>query len=60
MSQLLNADIKQMMRERNIRQWQIAKALNIHESVLSRKIAREKLTGELRESVIEAIEKLSC
>lgn len=60
MYQSPNADIKLMMKQRHVRQWQIAKQLHINECTFSKKIARERLTEEFKTSVIKAIEDLSC
>lgn len=60
MYQSPNADIKLMMKQRHVRQWQIAKKLEINECTFSKKIARERLPEDFKESVIKAIEDLSC
>lgn len=59
MYQSPNADVKLLMKQNHVRQWQIAKKLHIDETTFSKKMAREKLTGEFRTLVIEAIEEVA-
>lgn len=53
-----NQKIRGEIFNRGLRNWQIAKALGIHEATLSRWL-REELTPERREKVLAAIEALS-
>lgn len=53
-----NQKIRVEIFNRGLRNWQIAKALGIHEATLSRWL-REELTPERREKVLAAIEALS-
>ena len=46
--------VKQIMKENRVAQWEVAKTIGMHESVLSRKL-REEPDGEFREKIIDAI-----
>lgn len=52
---MCNADLKEKMRNRGVRQWQIAEYIGISESVLSRHM-RHELSSDLRDQVLNAIE----
>lgn len=54
---MCNADLKEKMKNRGVRQWQIAEYIGISESVLSRYM-RHELSSDLRDRVLNAIETL--
>lgn len=51
-----NEDIRSLMKQSGVKQWEIAKATGINEATLSRKLTREELTASEKEKIIEAIE----
>lgn len=53
-----NMEIKQYAKEKNIRMWEIAEYLKIHESVLSRKM-RHELKEEEKQKIFIIINNLS-
>lgn len=52
-----NFDVKEAIENAKLYQWQVAKALNISEFTLSRKL-RNELTSKEKEKVFKVIEKL--
>lgn len=52
-----NVEIKKLMKDNKVRQWQVAEYIGMNESLLSRKM-RHELDPNLKKSVIEAIEVL--
>lgn len=53
---MMNLEIRIEMTKHNLKQWQVAKMLNISESVLSRKL-RNELTQEEKERIIQIMRK---
>jgi len=53
-----NLEIKSLMVKKGVKQWQVAEALGIHESILSRWM-REPLTDERRLAVEGGIDRLA-
>ena len=51
-----NKDIRQAIKDANLRHWQVAEALQIHEGNFSRQLRRE-LSEERKREVLQAIEK---
>lgn len=49
--------IKKIIKESNVKHWQIAKVLGIHENTLYRKI-RDEPDAETRQKILNAIEQL--
>lgn len=54
---MCNSELREKMRSRGVRQWQVANYLGISEATMGRKM-RCELTADFREKVIEAIEVL--
>lgn len=52
---IANEEIRIIALKKNMKQWQIAEALNISEATLSRKL-RHELSAEEKENVLRAIE----
>lgn len=52
-----NLDIRQALKENNIKHWQLAEALNIAEFTLCRKL-RHELSEEQKENIFAVIEQL--
>lgn len=50
--------IKQIIKESNVKHWQIAKVLGIHENTLCRKI-RDEPDAEMRQKILDAIKQLT-
>lgn len=53
-----NQDVKDLMRQKNIRQWEVAEKLGISEFTFSRYISRKPLDKEFKEKIINAISEL--
>lgn len=51
-----NNEIREALKKRGLRQWQLAKMLNVNESVLSR-IFREELPEAEKKRILAVIEK---
>ena len=51
-----NKSIREELKRRGIRQWELAKRLNIAESTLTRRL-REELPEEEKRKILEIIEK---
>lgn len=54
-----NEKIKRAAKDKNVRLWQVAKALKIQDSALSRKM-REELSAEETAKILAIIDNLAC
>lgn len=54
---MANIEIKTALKEARVYQWEVAKFLNIGESVLSR-MMRQELQPEKKEEILQAIDKI--
>ena len=52
-----NQEIKAVLRENHIYMWEVAKKLNVHETVFSRWF-REELSEERKQLVLSAVEEI--
>lgn len=50
----VNAEIKALMREKGVRQWQVAEALGMSEATITRTLRRD-LSPEMKDRMIQAI-----
>ena len=55
MAKTTNREIRQAMRGRNVKQWQVAKALGTREDTFSRKL-REELPEDEKQKILAVIE----
>lgn len=53
-----NLEIRQKLLESDVKQWQVARKLNISESAMSRKL-RVALTEDERQEILKAISEIS-
>lgn len=53
-----NLEIRQKLLESDVKQWQVARKLNISESAMSRKL-RVTLTEDERKEILKAISEIS-
>ena len=53
----VNAEIKTLMREKGVRQWQVAEALGMSEATITRTLRRD-LSPEMKDRMIQAINKI--
>ena len=53
----MNEDVKALFKEKNVRQWQVAEALGMHESSLSRTL-RKEVDLETKLKIFDAVNKL--
>lgn len=53
----VNAEIKALMREKGVRQWQVAEALGMSEATITRTLRRD-LSPEMKDRMIQAINKI--
>lgn len=54
----MNEDVKALFKEKNVRQWQVAEALGMHESSLSRKL-RKEIDLETKLMIFDAVNRLN-
>lgn len=50
----VNAEIKALMREKGVRQWQVAEALGMSEATITRTLRRD-LSPEMKDRMIQTI-----
>ena len=53
----VNAEVKALMREKGVRQWQVAEALGMSEATITRTLRRD-LSPEMKDRMIQAINKI--
>lgn len=58
MTLIKNLEIRQKLLESDVKQWQVARKLNISESAMSRKL-RVTLTEDERQEILKAISEIS-
>lgn len=58
MTLIKNLEIRQKLLESDVKQWQVARKLNISESAMSRKL-RVTLTEDERKEILKAISEIS-
>ena len=54
---MFNIEIKQAIKKARLFNYEVAAALNMHETTFSRKISRQELSREEKDQILEAITK---
>lgn len=54
---MFNIDVRDAIKKARVYGYEVAAALGVHESALSRKLARRELSAEEKETMLKAIEK---